>query len=95
MIGSGATAVTIVPAVVANAAHVTMLQRTPTDYFSAPNLEKLIAVLARVVPTRWIYGTLRSSYIVLQRALYKGAKRWPGAMREFLLRPIKCGGLFY
>lgn len=89
VIGSGATAVTIVPAMVAHAAHVTMLQRTPTYYFIAPNLERVIARLGRVLPARWIYGTLRRAYIALQRALYKGAKRWPDAMRKFMLRPIQ------
>ncbi len=89
VIGSGATAVTIVPAMVADAAHVTMLQRTPTYYFIAPTLEKAIALLGRVLPARWIYGALRRAYIALQRALYKGAKRWPNAMRQFMLRPIK------
>lgn len=89
VIGSGATAVTIVPAMVANAAHVTMLQRTPTYYFIAPTLEKAIALLGRVLPASWIYGTLRRAYITLQRALYKGSKRWPNAMRRFMLRPIQ------
>lgn len=89
VIGSGATAVTIVPAMVAKAAHVTMLQRTPTYYFIAPTLEKAIALLGRVLPARWIYGALRRAYIALQRALYKGSKRWPNAMRRFMLRPIQ------
>lgn len=89
IIGSGATAITIVPAMAADAAHVTMLQRTPTYYYSAPNLENVVAVLVKVLPARWIYATLRSAYIALQRALYKGAKRWPEAMRKFLLRPVK------
>ena len=89
VIGSGATAVTIVPAMAAHAAHVTMLQRSPTYYFIAPNLERVIARLGRVLPARWIYGTLRRTYILLQRALYKGSKRWPDAMRKFMLRPIQ------
>lgn len=89
IIGSGATAVTLVPAMVADAAHVTMLQRTPTYYFSAPNLEKLIVVLGKVLPAHWIYSGLRGIYISLQRALYKSAKRWPHAMQKFFLRPVK------
>jgi monooxygenase len=89
IIGSGATAVTLVPAMVADAAHVTMLQRTPTYYFSAPNLEKFIVVLGKVFPAQWIYSGLRSTYISLQRALYKSARRWPQAMQKFFLRPVK------
>jgi monooxygenase len=89
IIGSGATAVTLVPAMVSDAAHVTMLQRTPTYYFSAPNLEKLIVVLGKMMPARWIYSGLRSIYISLQRALYKSARRWPQAMQKFFLHPVK------
>lgn len=89
IVGSGATAVTLVPAMAGHAAHVTMLQRTPTYYFSAPNLEKFIANLSKVLPAQWIYAGLRSTYIYLQRALYKGAKRWPQGMKRFLLRPVK------
>jgi monooxygenase len=89
VIGSGATAVTIVPAMVADAAHVTMLQRTPTYYFNAPNLEKFIGAVSKVLPARWIYAVLRGSYIYLQRALYKSAKRWPEAMRKVFLRSVR------
>jgi cation diffusion facilitator CzcD-associated flavoprotein CzcO len=89
IIGSGATAATIVPAMVADAAHVTMLQRTPTYYISAPKVDKFIGVLGKVLPARWIYATLRHVYISLQRALYKSSKRWPKAMQIFLLRSIK------
>jgi cation diffusion facilitator CzcD-associated flavoprotein CzcO len=89
IIGSGATAVTLVPAMVADAAHVTMLQRTPSYYFSAPNLEKIIDGLSKVLPARWIYATLRKAYISLQRALYKSARRWPETMQRFFLRPVE------
>ena len=89
IIGSGATAVTLVPAMVADAAHVTMLQRTPTYYFIAPTLEKTIALLDKVLPTHWVYLGLRKVYIALQRALFKSAKRWPGAMQKFFLDKVK------
>lgn len=89
VIGSGATAVTIVPAMVAGAAHVTMLQRTPTYYFSVPKLEKFIGVMCKVIPAHLIYAALRGVYISLQRALYKSAKRWPKAMRKFFLGTVK------
>ena len=89
IIGSGATAVTLVPAMVADAAHVTMLQRTPTYYLIPPNLEQLIGVLEKVLSARWLYATIRSVYISLQRAIYKSARRWPENMRKFFLRPVK------
>lgn len=89
IVGSGATAVTLVPAMVSSASHVTMLQRTPTYYFSVPNTEKMVETLGKILPARWIYIALRRIYISLQRALYKSAKRWPQAMRTFHLRPVK------
>jgi len=89
IIGSGATAITLVPAMAAKAASVTMLQRTPTYYLNAPNLEKTIIALGAVLPARWIYAGVRAAYIFLQRALYKLSKRWPTAMRHVLLRPVK------
>lgn len=89
IIGSGATAVTLVPAMAADAAHVTMLQRSPTYYFSVPTLEKTIGLLGTLLPARWVYAGLRKVYIALQRALYKSSQRWPGAMRTFFLGAVK------
>lgn len=89
IIGSGATAVTLVPAMAADAAHVTMLQRSPSYYFSAPTLDRFIGVLVKVLPPRWIFATLRNVYIALQRILYKSAKRWPAATQSLFLRSVK------
>lgn len=89
IIGSGATAVTLVPAMVADAAHVTMLQRTPSYYFSVPTLEKTIGMLGKVLPTRWVYAILRKAYIALQRALYKSSMRWPDAMQKFFVGAVR------
>lgn len=92
IIGSGATAITLVPAMVAEAAHVTMLQRTPSYYFNYPDLEKLektIGVFKKALPARWVSAVLRVTYIALQRSLYKSSRRWPKMMRKFFLRPIR------
>lgn len=89
VIGSGATAVTLVPAMAAEAAHVTMLQRSPSYIFSVPGYDKLSEWLGRFLPARWVYATARRRNIVLQRWLYKAARRWPGLIRGWLLRGVR------
>lgn len=85
VIGSGATAVTLVPAMADKAAHVTMLQRSPSYIFSIPGLDKISAVLERFLPSSWVYGFARQRNILLQRWLYEACRRWPRAMRRFFL----------
>ncbi|HEY9132602.1 MAG TPA: NAD(P)/FAD-dependent oxidoreductase [Dyella sp.] len=77
VIGSGATAVTIVPAMAIDAAHVIMLQRSPTYIFSIPSRDKISAVLKYILPAAWVYRLARKRNIALQRFIYKAAQRWP------------------
>ena len=88
IIGSGATAVTLVPAMAKEAAQVTMLQRSPTYYLSVPGYQTLIQSLAKVLPERWIYSALRRGNIVGQRLIFRCARRWPQAMRRMLLSAV-------
>lgn len=85
VIGSGATAVTLVPAMADKAAHVTMLQRSPSYIFSIPGLDRISAVLQRFLPSKWVYGFARQRNIRLQRWLYEACRRWPRTMRRFFL----------
>lgn len=89
VIGSGATAVTLVPAMAAEAAHVTMLQRSPSYVFSVPGYDKLSAVLQRVLPKRLVFKLARKRNIVLQRFIYKASKRWPKLVRSWLLSGVR------
>jgi len=89
VIGSGATAVTLVPSMAETAAHVTMLQRSPSYVFSLPAVDKLTAVLTRLMPERWAYALARRRNILIQRALYNACRRWPKAMRAFLLSSVR------
>jgi monooxygenase len=89
VIGSGATAVTLVPAMCGDAAHVTMLQRSPSYIFSVPGYDKISAVLNKVLPDKWVYGMARQRNIFIQRALYKAAKRWPKQVRSWLLSSVR------
>jgi monooxygenase len=89
VIGSGATAVTLVPAMAGDAAHVAMLQRSPSYVFSLPAFDKISEVLGRILPDEWVYELGRRRNVVIQRALYKACRRWPRLMRRFLLRQVR------
>jgi cation diffusion facilitator CzcD-associated flavoprotein CzcO len=64
VIGSGATAVTIVPVLAEKAAHVTMLQRSPTYILSRPSQDALTGILRRRLPTRIAYAIVRWYYVL-------------------------------
>lgn len=90
VIGSGATAVTLVPAMAQGGAqHVTMLQRSPSYIFSIPAYDQFSAVLRKLLPDRWVFDFARRRNLFFQRALYKAAKRWPQQVRAFLLNAVK------
>lgn len=89
IIGSGATAVTLVPALAKSAAHVTMLQRSPSYVITVPGLDKLSGVLRKVLPAHWVYALARKRNIWIQRTLYKAARRWPGLVRSWLLAGVR------
>jgi monooxygenase len=91
VIGSGATAVTLVPAMAPGAAHVTMLQRSPSYVFSFPGQDTVGVALKRVMPDRWAYALLRRRNILLQRFIYKTARRFPRLARSLLLAGIRRG----
>ena len=89
VIGSGATAVTLVPSMADETAHITMLQRSPSYVFSLPSYDKISEVLQRVLPDRWVFGMARRRNLLLQRVIYKASKRWPEQMRRLLLAGVR------
>jgi monooxygenase len=88
VIGSGATAVTLVPAMAATAEHVTMVQRSPSYVAAVPgraaDLEKLSRVLPRSVAARLI----RSRNVSLTWGLYQASRRWPDQVARFLRKGV-------
>jgi cation diffusion facilitator CzcD-associated flavoprotein CzcO len=86
VIGSGATAVTLVPAMAEDTAHITMLQRSPSYVISIPAFDKVSALLQRFLPKKWVFALARRRNIRLQRLIYVAAKKYPGLMRRLLLR---------
>ncbi len=89
IIGSGATAVTLVPAMAPEAAHVTMLQRSPSYILSLPRFDKISAVLERFLPKSLVFRLARRRNIFLTRLIYKAARRWPGKVRAFLIEGVR------
>jgi cation diffusion facilitator CzcD-associated flavoprotein CzcO len=89
VIGSGATAVTMVPAMADRAAHVTMLQRTPTWYIARPARDGLANALRKVLPARIAYALTRYKNVRLQNLLYKRSRSAPGKVAQFLTGQMK------
>jgi len=88
-IGSGATAVTLVPALAASAAHVTMLQRTPTYVISLPERDWLANLLKSLLPADRAYAITRRKNIWLQRAIYELSRNRPALLRRMLTRGVR------
>src|SRR4051812_17684088 len=86
IIGSGATAITLVPAMAAEAAHVTMLQRSPTYIMALPGRDALGRSLQRVLPRKLAYRLIRWKNILLSTALFQLARRRPQALGRWLVQ---------
>ncbi len=84
VIGSGATAVTLVPALAADAAKVTMLQRSPTYVLPVPERDRLANRLRRWLGPDRAYAITRRKNIFRQRAIYDLSKRFPNAVRRLI-----------
>ena len=77
VIGSGATAVTIVPVVAREAAHVTMLQRSPTWMISRPAEDRIANFLRRILPPMAAYNLVRWRNVLFQNFFFKQTRRNP------------------
>ena len=85
VIGSGATAVTLVPALAqAGASHVTMLQRSPTYILSMPARDGFAGAVRKVLPSRASYAVTRLKNIGMSTALYQLSQRRPEMVRGFI-----------
>jgi monooxygenase len=86
VIGSGATAVTLVPALARDAAHVTMLQRSPSYVTTLPSEDPLAKPIRRVLPDRLAFGLIRWKNIAAQIAFYQVSQRRPALVKRALRR---------
>jgi monooxygenase len=84
VIGSGATAVTLVPAMAEKAAHVTMLQRSPTYIASLPAEDPIANGLRRFLPDKVVYPIVRWKNVMIQSLFYQLSRRRPRAVKRFV-----------
>ena len=86
VIGSGATAVSLVPALARTAGHVTMLQRSPGYLFSMPRVNRFYKLLRQIMPKQASYTAIRSMALTFEKGMWVLARRFPEAVRRFVRR---------
>jgi len=89
VIGSGATAVTLVPSMAKTAAHVTMLQRSPTYIVSRPEGDAVANWLRRRLPAKMAYGLTRWKNVLLGMYFFQLCRRKPDRVRDFILKGVR------
>jgi cation diffusion facilitator CzcD-associated flavoprotein CzcO len=89
VIGSGATAVTLVPSLAKRAAHVTMLQRSPTWIVAMPDRDPIANALRRLLPEKLAYAVTRWKNVGMGILLYQLCQRRPELAKRMLLRGVR------
>ncbi|MDT2076459.1 MAG: NAD(P)/FAD-dependent oxidoreductase, partial [Planktomarina sp.] len=89
VIGSGATAVTLVPAMSQDTASLVMLQRTPTYIASVPKEQPLAETLRKWLPDSWVFRLIRWKQVLFQIYLYQLSRRNPQRLRKVLLGLVR------
>lgn len=89
IIGSGATAVTLVPAMAEKAGHVTMLQRSPSYVVSLPGTDVLANAMRRVLPARMAYSLTRWKNTLMGILIYQVSQRFPAIMKRVLKAQLR------
>jgi len=89
VIGSGATAVTLVPELAKDAAHVVMLQRSPTYMVSLPAVDVIANFLRKVLPEKTAYAITRWKNIRFQQAVYRKTRTAPEKVKKKILHLVR------
>lgn len=89
VIGSGATAITLVPSLAKTASHVTMLQRTPTYVASGPEQDRIANWLRGVLPAMTAYELVRWKNVLLGMLFYQYTRRFPRHAKRFLVQKVR------
>ncbi|MFI8480341.1 flavin-containing monooxygenase [Pseudomonas sp. NPDC078700] len=87
VIGSGATAVTLVPTLARKAAHVTMLQRSPSYVMSLPDNDTVALGLGKFLPQKWVHKIVRGKNVLISMFMYRLCRHRP----EFAKRMLRKG----
>jgi len=90
VVGSGSTAATVIPAIARTAAHVTMLQRSPSYWFAAPTVHELATMLEPLdLPAEWTHEIMRRQYVQQFDWLATTGRDDPEQLHEFLVESIR------
>lgn len=89
VIGSGATAVTLVPSMAQKAAHVIMLQRSPTWMIMRPSVDNVAEALRAALPEKLAYDVTRWKNVLLSMLVFQLSQRRPEGMGQWLLEQIR------
>jgi monooxygenase len=89
VIGSGATAVTLVPALAQRAAHVTMLQRSPSYIVSLPAQDPIAIALQRALPSKVAYSLVRWKNVLLTMLSFQLSRRRPALVKKLVRRGVQ------
>ena len=89
VIGSGATAITIVPALSKKAKHVVMIQRSPSYVISMPSEDRINKFLRKIMPNKFTYFLVRWKNIIWQSYTFFMARTFPNRIKNSILRRLK------
>ena len=89
VIGSGATAITLVPAMAKDAEHVTMLQRSPTYIAARPDVDAFANKLRKYLPSKIAYAITRLKNTKYQQLVYSRSRTHPDKVKEVLLKGVR------
>jgi monooxygenase len=91
VIGSGATAITLVPAMAASAAHVTMLQRSPSYVIAIPARDPIADFIRRLLPPKVAYPIVRWKNVLITTLFFQASRRAPRVMRALIRKGVEKG----
>jgi monooxygenase len=89
VIGSGATAVTLVPEMAKRAKHVVMLQRSPTYIITRPTQDKIADILRKYLPAESAYAMSRWKNVLMSMGFYMYCRAYPDTAKKLLVREAK------
>ena len=89
VIGSGATAVTLIPSMAEDVGHITMLQRSPTYMAAIPPTSPVAALFKKVLPSKYYGPATRWFHALSSQMFFEFCQRWPNAAKKMLLKGVK------
>jgi cation diffusion facilitator CzcD-associated flavoprotein CzcO len=89
VIGSGATAVTLIPSMANDTASLVMLQRSPTYIANVPAEDPWLKPLSKFMPSSWVFRSIRWKKVLLQQYIYRLSRKKPRGLRRYLLNQVR------